>query len=439
MPRELLVLFVLALLGLGCNSRSPRSEFANQATPGRIRLDNFVDYFSTRLERAADEIAQQESDPSIDRNTVYWKMRAIPLAQRALWLADDQAAVLRLWVVSSAMVVAFDGNMDSAFGASQSIAQEAVKDIEARVLDVAGQMLTPEQFKQTQPIVAAYVKAHLGQTGLEHTPSEDHSWAEKASSILRKPISVIQAPLSSLNPAGGLSDTALAVQSFTDEFHRARVELDYMPSEVRWNTQLLLMEMEETINLASVATGVAQIGTSAESLAATARSLPAELRTELTTFAEALEKNQPNLEAALREANTTLTKTEETAQALNTMSATMVETFRAFTDVMKSFEPDPNAPPKPPVEPEDEGPPFDINDYGRTAEKLTETAHALTALFGEFEKVTSASEPPPLLVDTEASLRTLVDRLLLGLAGLVLFTAAVAYGYRVALKRGMRA
>jgi len=243
---------------------------------------------------------------------------------------------------------------------------------------------------------------------------------------------VIQAPLTSLNPTSGLSDTALAVQNFSDEVSRVRTEMSYMPSALRWNTQLLLMELEEKVNLAGMAAGVAQVGASAESLAATAKALPQDLRAQLTTFAEELGKPQSQLQATMREANTTLETSQKTAQAVEAMGRTLTGTFEGFTKVMATFEPDPDAAPTPPGE---EGPPFDINDYGRTAEKVTETAKALNALLSEADGLSNRQQPPALLVDMEATARAIVDRAALAAGALVLFTAVVAFGYRLAVSR----
>ena len=114
------------------------------------------------------------------------------------------------------------------------------------------------------------------------------------------------------------------------------------------------------------------------------------------------------------------------------MASTLTGTFEGFTKVMATFEPDPDAAPTPPGE---EGPPFDINDYGRTAEKVTETAKALNALLTEAGDLSNRKQPPALLADTEAAARAIVNHVALAAGALVLFTAVVAFGYRLAVSR----
>lgn len=427
---------LLVAIASGCASRAPQSAVASETNPDRIELIRFVEYFSVRIERAADDIAQQTHDPAIARNSVYWKLRAIPAAQAALLIADNQAAAVQLWVLSAAQKETFDVRTAIGFGDCQPIAKQAAKEIDERVRRLASALLTPEQVKSAERSVQEFVEGHIGRTGLEYTPEDARTWSQSLSSILHKPLEVIQAPLSSLNPASGLSDTALAVQNFTDEFSRARTELGYMPSELRWNTQLLMMEIEERLDLSAMTAGVAQVGASADSLAETAKALPEALRVQLTAFAEELSKPQSQLQATMREANTTIETARQTAQALETMGSTLTGMFDAFTKVMATFEPDPSAAPTPPGQ---AGPPFDINDYGRTAEKLTETAKTLSALLTEVDGLSNRKQPPTLLLDTEATARALVDRAVLAAGALVLFTALVAFAYRLAVSRLKRA
>jgi len=423
---------LLVSIASGCASQAPQSAVASDTTPDRIALNRFVDYFSVRVERAADEIAQQTRDASIGRNSVYWKMRAIPAAQATLLIADNQAVAIQLWVLSAAQRETFEVGTPAAFGELQPVAQQAAKEIDERVKLLASTLLTPEQVARAEQSVQEYVEGHVGRAGLESTPEDARSWSQSLSSILHKPLEVIEAPLSSLNPTSGLSDTALAVQHFSDEFSRARTELGYLPSELRWNTQLLLMEIEQRLDLSAMTKGVAQVGASAESLSATAKALPEALRVQLAAFAQELSQPQSQLQATMREANTTLEASQKTAQAIESMGSTLTGTFDGFTKVMATFEPDPDAAPTPPGQ---QGPPFDINDYGRTAEKVTETAKALSALLTEAHDLANAGRPPALLLDSQATARAIVDHAALAGGALVLFTAAVAFAYRLAVSR----
>ena len=138
------------------------------------------------------------------------------------------------------------------------------------------------------PLVTEFVKTHVNSTGLDHSPEEIQRWGKTMSAVLKKPLSVLQAPFQSFDLTSGLSDTAVAMHRFTDEFSRARTGMEYLPREVRWNTQLLLMELNETLDLTSVTAGVAELGSSASSLSETARTLPeAELPTAWLAHATA--------------------------------------------------------------------------------------------------------------------------------------------------------
>ena len=424
----LIALALTALATPGCNSAAPKSTLASTATPERILLRNFVDFFTIQVGRAADSIAQNQTDPAISRNTVYWKLRMIPMAQRALLLADDQAAALQLWLLSASQLEALGGptGLDFMGAQGQPLAVAACQEILDDADELASTLLTPQQYAAAKPRLLEFARQHTGTAGLEMSGDDVRKWTNTMSGILEKPFHMLQAPLSSLNPVGGLSDTALAVQNFTDQFTLARMHVDYMPQELRWNAQLLLMEAAETVKVNQLVKSVTDISASATSLAETARTLPADVRAELHALVTDLDEHQADLQATLQQLDTTITDTESAARALDAMGASFTGMFDGFTKVMATFESDPGAPPTPP---ERQGPPFDINDYGRTADKLTATAQALTALLTRADALAGAG-PPPLVTDTEAALRALIDRIFLYAAGLVVFTALTALVYR---------
>lgn len=445
-----LVIALTLVLVTGCATTPPESKVATDTTPTRVALSDYVLGFSNVVEIAADNIAEVVTEPTLRRSTVYWKMRIIPLAQNALNNPQDVAAAVQLWVIAVMQQEAFakSGSLSDHFGSAQHFARDAAELLQKQARELAQSILPPELFDKMEPQVDKFVRGSAMKLSLdEQAPT---TWGETLTSVLKTPLDLIKAPVSSLNPTSGLSDTAVAMQNFTDEFSRARTELAYLPRVLRWQAQLLLMEAEETVNLSGMAQGVAQVGTSADSLADTAKQLPEQLRTELTAFVADLGKPQSELQATLKEANTTLTNSRETAQAIDTMGATLTLTFGAFDKLMAGLTDDPNgsegagqqtttASGTPTEAPgsaaADSGPPFDINDYGRTAEKLTQTANALSALLTQTERLTEAKDPPPLLIESEASARSIINHFFMGSAALIVFWAVVAFLYRAAASR----
>jgi len=455
MPGKILGCILLCALAAGCNSPPPTSSLANDTTPERIALNDFVGYFAIRLERASDDIAVTEDDLEVARAVVLMKMRMIPIAQAALLIADNQMAGIQLWVIAAVMKQRVTGEMGKGLKAGQPVALEAATELEERAKALVRGLLTPEQFAVCEKKVDEFAKQQAGKIELGYTPEEARSWGESMSSVLSKPVELIRAPLSSLNPASGLNDTAQAIQHFSDEFSRARKELLYMPSVLRWNTELLYLELIQSESVEAMAGSAQKVGDSAESLAQTAKDLPATLRKELTAFAEDLGQPQAELQETLQVANTTLTNTQHTAESVDAMGATLTGTFHAFNDLMGTFglpedgsddghEVAPAPAESPPTPAEDEAAPYDINDYGRTAEKVTVTAQALTELLTQAGSLVNAEQSPAILADTETRTRSLleqtgvlasalVDRIYIGAALLVLFTALVAFVYRMAL------
>lgn len=351
------------------------------------------------------------------------------MLRSSLLINDSQAAALHLWVISAAQVQYFKGDKSAVgFGERIPIAREASADIEAGAIALARPPLTEAQFEQAQAAIQESVSTNLNRAGLEYSPDQDHSWTKTASEILLKPLDMLQAPLSSLDPTSSISDTAVVLQRFTDEFACMRLDLEAMPSQVRWNTQLLALELERSVNGSALALAMTQVGNSAESLAATARSLPADLRAQVEDLAADLQAQQAVLAAALKDTNATLDNVQTSAAALDNLGQTWIRLFAAFSEMVAKLQAGPTG--AAPTDAGSQSPPFDINDYTRTTEKLTESAEALSALLQGVHQLTDAQSPPALLLESEQSARALIDRIFLGAAALVVFTALVALAYR---------
>lgn len=83
MKKTFLCLSVILLIG--CSTTVPqRTKLMEQLSPEdvtafdiRVRLNNYATFLSSRIEKAADEIASKSEDPLIRENALLWKMNAI--------------------------------------------------------------------------------------------------------------------------------------------------------------------------------------------------------------------------------------------------------------------------------------------------------------------------------------------------------------------------
>jgi len=435
MPARIIAVLLLLLVS-ACASRKSKEmaesqALKNEATPTRLKLEDFVTSFSTRIEQACDEISQEVDDPSIRRNTVYFKMRVVPLARRTLDLADEQAVIMDLWLYS-VLVGPFAASDDGKafFGTGAGIMLDAGTDLESSARAVARVLMTPEQFQSADEGIAAFVASHGIDDDLEPDPESQDDWSNVVTSSLGKSVSIVTKPLSALNFTSGLSDTAIAVHQAVAELDRTKTMVGYLPSDLRWQTQLLLLELEETLNLPSLIESVAKVSDSSVSLSETAKNLPQ----EITTILDEVDAKQANLQKTLADVDTLITSTDATAKTLGETGDSLTRTLEALNTAMITIlgpPPDPDAPPPPPEDPDEKSEPFDITEYGDTAARVTETATALTAFLAEAKALGESPAAPALIEDSEAMARGIVNQVFLSGGLFVLFTAVVMLSYRL--------
>jgi hypothetical protein len=179
--------------------------------------------------------------------------------------------------------------------------------------------------------------------------------------------------LFTLDPLAGIEPATREVELTRQFAERTFFHLQRMPRLLEAQAELLALRATTRPESRGFLEGFERVSLAAESIAGTAGTLPGEISAELTRQREGLVRDletakDPALEL-LESARTTLEATRETSLALT-------EALRAFDTMMARFD----RPDEPePVEEEPSGRPFDITEYGDTAEKIGVAAHELTA------------------------------------------------------------
>lgn len=400
--------------------------FRSETTEARRGLIDFVQFFSNRIERASSEISRGTDDMRIKQHTVYFKLRAIPLARRALELVDDQAVMMSLWLYSE-MIVRF---MDTPagkdyFGKGAPIMAEAGAQLVSTASGMARELLSPKQFEAARDGIAKFLEGRNVTWSVMAERSSHTEWSEVVTSSLDKPMDVVSASIGAITFGGGLSDTAVAVHHAAGEAERAIALIGYLPTDIRWQSELLLLELSEYLDLDSVVESAGKIGDSSASIAETARTLPRDVRVEVTALLDEVEARRTSLESTLSAVNTTLASADQAAQ---TLTGTLGALDAAMLTILGPPEERGGA------SNEDEEP-FDIDDYTQTAVEVAEAAAALQALVIELKGMDGAPATSTLIERAEAMAGGIVTRLYVGAGLLVLFTALVVLAYRAAIVR----
>jgi len=458
--RSSISIVFLLMAGPGCKSpEQPSATPYVGKTAQRLELEDFIGRLASAIELSGDEAANASNDPQVKRNVILWKMRAIPTARRCLELADDQAAFLSLWLFCARMEHSSQlPIVDELFAEGAHYVQAACTHLEQGARHIAPGYLTAEQITAAEESIDSHKDDNpLGVFDKKGKKGSGDPISSVIGDVVNKPVSMMLRPLGSLNMTSGLSDTAIAVERAAMSVDAIRTDLGYMPDMLRWQTTLLLHELERNDSISATVTSLEEVGRSSERLATVAEKLPGEVGSELDRFVEVLDQNQTGLQTTLEKtrenlnevstvldkADTLLVAADKTSQSLSVAGGALEGLAREVTRLIETAqgppdeestgsEPTASAPDstaaaaeKPP------GKPFDINEYTRAAEELTESAQALDALVRD---VTNLIEPASAEKGKEAMIGV-VDALLLRAGAALTFLVALVVGGRWSWKR----
>ena len=434
---------VLVTVGAGCRSVGLGTQTAQQtAAPERARagvlsadqleeeLKEFSTRFSLHVQAAANEIAVHVTDNRMRKQTVYWKLFAIPYCREAVLRREPVAAFVDVWVLCFQMREYFStGEGRNAFGDQTHLAAESAELIYRDISRIAAMVLSEDQIEQARQGMMEFAEEHpISGPFAREAPRPPAANANAEGNLQR----VFDASLTPLRAIGGLDQTALAIQEVAAVADETNEILAHMPEHVRWNTEILLYELEEKDTVRTANQSLATFSRSAEKLVGQVDRLPGELRRELTAALEDLESRQAELRATLK-------ATKDTAEALEKTSKSMTETsqgvakagkawdgtIRTLWDMVNDFKGDPSEPPS------EEGRPYDILDYARTAEETAKAAAELRAATREVHGLIRSEDIGEALTRTRSSAETLTGHVAKWCVTVIVVFFASLLGYRL--------
>jgi hypothetical protein len=182
-------------------------------------------------------------------------------------------------------------------------------------------------------------------------------------------------PLSGLDPARReLAEARLFAE-------RALFVVQVLPTLLRWQAELLSLEMLNQPAVQQWTTNATQIAASVERLTAAAEQLPGQLAAEREEILRTLESQERILLPVLGEARLMLTAGAQMSDSLNVTLAT-------FDGVLKRLGIDEAAGPRPA---KTNSEPFRIQNYGQAAERLEAAARQFTELLRTFDQTLGAN------------------------------------------------
>jgi hypothetical protein len=368
-----------------------------QVDPAALQTEilRYSDSFSSRTSAAVDEYARRANTPEARTQALNWKL-SLDTSTLNIATGPNPAANLIDFVAFATLMRASlqekapsatpAGALDSWLEASIVLETNAWKLAEATFTTNALSELRVaiERWRTNNPTVGASFFSHPQELALVIHDAEQKE---------QKPGSVFG--LVGLDPMSGL-DPAIREVTRTRLFaERAMFTFQRMPPLMRWQVELLSEHVLRQDQVNSALQSIDRLSRSAESMSQTAAALPDRITAERKAILDALAAQEGRLGTLSADLTRTLDAGDKMSASLNT-------TLITFNALMKRFGVG-----EPPTGPPDtNSKPFDITEYGQTADRVAAMAAQMNAVLKE----ANSSIDSPALDKRIADLDAVADR-----------------------------
>jgi len=413
MRRLFPALLCLLLLATGCSILKAPMRWVGMAPGGDVTLEGLrqelafqAATFSGAVTTAADDISDATTNRRIRRYALIWRLRVIPLAQRAGFQEDPRAGYLQSLLLTTLQLNYFEtGDGKDLFGPQQPIAIEAAQRLQQQAADIGKRFLK----KQELAAVVAEVKRYASQFPIQGREFSMQRAISGAAQLQQSDLftQVLSIPLAPFRALEGVDSGAQAIREFNQTARRFTDIAAQLPEQIRGELELLLYDIEDRETVMEGLAAFQSLAKSADRASTTVADLPEDLRTNLQAVIEGSNQSVVRIAAAVDQLRGISGPLDDTAKNLREASV-------AWREVIGSWD-QRNSDPTP-------GRPFDIREWGQTASQIGTAAGELRGLATDVKQV----EPSDALT---AALNRSIDRIFWRGAALIglLFVALVAY------------
>ena len=257
---------LVACAGLGKNPTRPdlkpwpeiRPDFRVETL--RIRMNEYSITFAAEVDLAATAIERQTADPTVRRNAILWRVRAIPEMRKACFRLEPVGALVDAWILARQMDQFFrDGAGASAFGAFQP---EAVE-ISRRLV----QQMRRSAVRLPCLLRRSRVRAQVIDPWLTDHPLRDITFVRESP----------MGRFAEQSPTGGdmLESVGTMEELAISASQQARIYLAELPRQVRGEVDLMRFDMLPPESIASMQADLHVSATAADRIASTAEGISA--------------------------------------------------------------------------------------------------------------------------------------------------------------------
>jgi len=379
----------------------------------QIEVLRVADDYVDSVAHAADAAAKRAGTREAAVAALKWKLDQATAAyadatgENPVWNALDLTVL-----ASVSLLVVQDEKAREEFGPAVEPVVETHRQLERSAWALADSFLTPDQAGELRSLVAEWRRANPNERNVNGARFREFAVnLGKVSSkgARAKPTSIFS--MLYLDPFAGLDPTTVAIDQSRELAERVVAYAERMPTLVRWQTELLALQVAEQPAPKDLFADFGRTSRSIESISATAEGLPALVDAQrqaaidqifqgVTAQREAILAELDSRESRIRGL---LAELRETMNAGGDMGKSLTGTIQSLDAFVHYVSPPP--PPGPAGPP---GKPFNPLEYGTAASQVGSMARDLNTLLG------SAGSAAPALAKISANtgedLKRVVDR-----------------------------
>jgi hypothetical protein len=376
----------------------------------REGLIQYASRFDATVVATANTISAGTKDPLIQRRALRWKLELTPVVNQVAFAGEPESAYVSVLTIATSMndYLTTGGGVD-VFGAQQKLAIDASAELLTAAIALGDRFLDDKELAHVTSDVKTLVREQPIRGEFVAEKIQTLVTASEASPVFDWLTAI---PMSPFRAMQGVDQGAQAIHEFNNTAAEMSRLLAAMPRLVRWNLELLALDVTEQGNIQSTLDSFDTLARSAESLSQTTAALPASLR-EL------------------------LAEAERTGEALGPLSASLERTATAVAAAGAAWGGLVTELNKPPADPTTPSRPFDIREWEQTAAQINSAAAELRALLESVSTLAGSSTLAGPLADltarverVEAGSRALVNLAALRVLQLILAFFVLLFVYR---------
>lgn len=224
----------------------------------RVRMYEYSITFAAQVDLAATAIEQRASDPTVRRNALLWRLRAIPEMRKACFRLEPVSALIDAWIFARQMDQFFGGAGAGAFGTFQSEAVEVSRRVVDQMREIGGSIAV-------SPGASGEFEHRVIDPWLVEHPVRDISFVRE--SPIERFAEQSRARGDTLQSVGTMEDVALSLSQ------QARIYLADLPRQVRGELDLMRSDMLPAEDVAAIQGDLHVGAAAADRIASTAESI----------------------------------------------------------------------------------------------------------------------------------------------------------------------